>query len=1081
MKRLLLIFTAGLMAAEGAIAQKAAAGLEVAELSREEDVDFETEILPIFRKNCLACHNAKDADADLNLESPAAIAMGGESGQMVIPGNADESQIMAHIRQTEKPYMPPRRNKVGANKLTPYQLGLVKLWINQGAKGEVRKVAKKLNWRPGRIAMMPIYTTAISPDGQFAACGRGNEIYVYHLPTERLAARLSDHNLANGVAHRDLVQSLSFSPDSRTLASGGFRVVKLWSNQSTEPGKVVNLMPGGEQVSALDVDLSQARAIIAGDRGALQSIDIKSMMPIWHDQIEGHAAEELCLSPDGKRVAVLFSDGRVRTWDAISGERLTREPSPLGATSIAWLDDERVVTGHVGDGVKVWMANNPGKLILGWDASAAVSSIAVLGDRAIVLVGLVDGMVLAINSTDGKTIKSIDHGSPVSAMRVKSDGSQFVTLGGPVAQLWDASNWASVAQLKGNPRAEEQISLAEQELEFAKAEVGYHKTNVEAKQKQLKQDQDAHKKAKDALTGHEKTFTDKVKERSDSDAALKKLNEEIALLPKQIEAVTKGKKAAETALKSVEDDVVKTKTTLSNSAKTFREATVKKATLTEELMQLGAAASNAKVLAKDAQDTAAKAKGDKELASQAVAADALAKRKAREFEAALNEFGPAKENLAKAEGAKVSITAVLAKHQEHVKTAKAELEKQTEMLAVAQGRLKKYGEEKKNLEKKITDAKNGITNAEREIELAKSEVGFTATNVKNAGIAVKEATGAQTEAGKVPAEREADLAEAKARAGVGNQDWVDAVYSEDGVLVYTLGIDGRIQSWSTQDGQRAYELKAGGRLAKHMTLLSNGHLALAGGSSEMVVISASAPWSLANTIGTGDEDSPFEDRIIALDFSPNGEFLATGGGFPSRGGEIYIWNIEDGSEELRIPDAHSDTVCSLAFSPDGSQLASGGSDRFARIFETNRGKELRALEGHTGHVLGVSWQRNGRALASVGADKAVKIWNLINGEQKKSFSGFKKEVTSVHFLGIGAQAIVSAGDNVVKIVKEDGGEVKRLPDTPTFMHSSDVTPDGKIAVAGGFDGILRIWDINVGKLLHSFGPEKELKEVASKK
>ena len=110
MKRALSIFTAGLMAAPVAIAQESAEGLEVAELSRKEDVDFATEILPIFRKNCLACHNAKDADADLNLESPAAIAKGGESGPMVIPGNADKSQLMAHIRQTEKPFMPPRRN-----------------------------------------------------------------------------------------------------------------------------------------------------------------------------------------------------------------------------------------------------------------------------------------------------------------------------------------------------------------------------------------------------------------------------------------------------------------------------------------------------------------------------------------------------------------------------------------------------------------------------------------------------------------------------------------------------------------------------------------------------------------------------------------------------------------------------------------------------------------------------------------------------------------------------------------------------------------------------------------------------------
>ena len=233
-----------------------------------------------------------------------------------------------------------------------------------------------------------------------------------------------------------------------------------------------------------------------------------------------------------------------------------------------------------------------------------------------------------------------------------------------------------------------------------------------------------------------------------------------------------------------------------------------------------------------------------------------------------------------------------------------------------------------------------------------------------------------------------------------------------------------------------------------------------------------------NTNGFKGERVMFVEHLVK---SPDGQRLATGGGFPSRGGEIYIWNVEDGSEVLRIPEAHSDTVCSLAFSPDGSRLASGGTDRFARIFETNRGRELRALEGHTGHVLGVSWQRNGRVLASVGADKAVKIWNLLNGEQKKSFGGFKKEVTSVHFLGIGTQALVSAGDNVVKVVKEDGGEVRRLPDTGAFMHTSDVTPDGKLAVGGGFDGILRVWEVNTGKLLQKFTSPPESTKVAARK
>ena len=135
------------------------AELEIAKLTRKEAVDFASEILPIFRKNCLACHNSKDADADLNLETPLSIGVGGESGAMVIPGSAEKSQLMFHIRQSKKPYMPPRRNKVGANSLTPYQLGLISLWINQGAKGEVKNVVEKFNWQPVPLSMAPIYST----------------------------------------------------------------------------------------------------------------------------------------------------------------------------------------------------------------------------------------------------------------------------------------------------------------------------------------------------------------------------------------------------------------------------------------------------------------------------------------------------------------------------------------------------------------------------------------------------------------------------------------------------------------------------------------------------------------------------------------------------------------------------------------------------------------------------------------------------------------------------------------------------------------------------------------------------------
>ena len=84
--------------------------------------------------------------------------------------------------------------------------------------------------------MNPIYAVAITPDGQYTACGRANQIFIYHVPTGRLVCRLTDPELMRagiyqkpGAADMDLVQSLAMSPDGSMLASGGYRTIKLWS------------------------------------------------------------------------------------------------------------------------------------------------------------------------------------------------------------------------------------------------------------------------------------------------------------------------------------------------------------------------------------------------------------------------------------------------------------------------------------------------------------------------------------------------------------------------------------------------------------------------------------------------------------------------------------------------------------------------------------------------------------------------------------------------------------------------------------------------------------------------------------
>jgi WD40 repeat protein len=227
-------------------------------------------------------------------------------------------------------------------------------------------------------------------------------------------------------------------------------------------------------------------------------------------------------------------------------------------------------------------------------------------------------------------------------------------------------------------------------------------------------------------------------------------------------------------------------------------------------------------------------------------------------------------------------------------------------------------------------------------------------------------------------------------------------------------------------------------------------------------------WTLERVIGTGDATSQLVDRVNALRFTPDGKTLATGGGEPTRGGEIKLWQVSDGKLVKEFKNVHSDAVFALDFTPDGKYLASGAADKFARVVEVASGKVVKAFEGHTHHVLGVSWKRDGRTLATAGADNVIKVWDFVSGERRKTVEGFSKEVTSICFIPGTDQAVASSGDSSVSTVNEKGEKVRAFTGASDFMHSSAVTPDGRIVVAGGQDSVLRVWNGTDGKAVATF-------------
>ncbi len=135
----LLSFVAAVVFVTAAQAEGKKAKVDTSKLppaSTKSGVTYASDIKPIFEKSCVKCHGAEKPKAKLRLDSLEGTLKGSSEGKVIEPGKSAESGLVHSVaRLGEEDYwMPPPNNKAKIPPLTGAEIGLIRAWIDQGAR-----------------------------------------------------------------------------------------------------------------------------------------------------------------------------------------------------------------------------------------------------------------------------------------------------------------------------------------------------------------------------------------------------------------------------------------------------------------------------------------------------------------------------------------------------------------------------------------------------------------------------------------------------------------------------------------------------------------------------------------------------------------------------------------------------------------------------------------------------------------------------------------------------------------------------------------------------------------------------------
>jgi mono/diheme cytochrome c family protein len=306
--------------------------------AQPKPVSFINDVAPIFKENCLACHDARKKSGKFDMTTYEKLMAGGSNGEQIVPGKPDQSDFHALMVTTEQRRMPPRDKGEAVPK---NKADIIARWIKEGAKIDAgldpkADIVKELRvrWKPPfppKVYPFPVIVNALAftPDNQHLVVGGHHELTVWEVASGKLIKRV--------YTRAERAYGLVFLPDGKLAVAGG------------RPGqegdvRIYDLTAKGMTVDGVEI---------------LDGVNDPKVMVKQLLEVEDSV---LCIAatPDGKLLAAGGCDRAVRLWD-LSGGVATAKLDQTVENHADWVlgvsltaDGKYLVTAGRDKTAKVW-------------------------------------------------------------------------------------------------------------------------------------------------------------------------------------------------------------------------------------------------------------------------------------------------------------------------------------------------------------------------------------------------------------------------------------------------------------------------------------------------------------------------------------------------------------------------------------------------------------------------------------------------------------------------------------------------------------------------------------------------------